>query len=297
MAAGAGSRFGRAKQFEPVGPAGETLLEYAAFDARRSGFGRMLCVIRRALEEDFDRIARAMPADFPAASVVQDPDALPAGLARPSGRTRPWGTVHAVLAARAAVRGPFAVINADDFYGRRAYRLAIDACGAAARGEAAILCLPLEETLSPHGAVARAICVADGEGRVRHVEEVLQVERGTDGLSGRTTDGKARRLTGRELASMNFWVFPDTIFAGLEEQFAGFLRAHDRDLAAELTLPDAVGALVVSGALTVRAHQVPGPWFGLTHERDRDGVVQALRRIVEAGEYPSPLWSRTTGTV
>ncbi len=294
MAAGFGSRYGGPKQFDAVGPSGETLLEYAAFDARRAGFGRLVLVVDAGAREGLDRIAGRLPADLPVAPVVQDPDALPSGFTRPPGRVRPWGTVHAVLAARRAVQGPFAVSNADDFYGRGSYRLAIGACAEATRGDAAVLCLPVGDTLSPHGSVARAVChVRDG--RLVGLEELVELTRRDGALTGRTTAGLVRRLEGVELASMNFWVFPGNVFDRLEERFARFLRARGWTADAELTLADAVGPLVADNALTVRVLRMPGPWFGLTHADDRPTVVGALRRLTERGDYPSPLSEPAAG--
>lgn len=289
MAAGLGVRYGGAKQFDGIGPAGETLIEYAAFDARRAGFGRLVCVIGPGAEGAFACVARRLPPALGAVAVIQDPGALPAGAARPPGRTKPWGTAHAVLAARAAIDAPFAVQNADDFYGRGAYELAIETCSGAGAGEAVVMGLPLERTLSAHGPVTRAICEIDAGGRLARIEEVSGIERSGRCLQGRTGAGETRRLSGRELASMNFWVLPPAVFDRLEERFGAFLVRRGFEPDSELTLPDAIGELVAGGALRVRAREVPGPWFGLTHARDRGLAAEALLAMTERGAYPSPL--------
>ncbi len=291
MAAGLGSRYGGAKQFDRVGPGGESLVEYAIFDARRAGFGRVVFIIRRDLDAAFGALKRALPGDLEIACVVQDPGDLPPGFVRPPNREKPWGTVHAVLAARDLVSSPFAVINADDFYGREAYALAHASCDEAEQTDAgAVIGMPLERTLSPHGPVARAICDVGHGGWLTGLTELHEIARVRQGLDGRTTAGERRTLTGDELASMNFWVLPPGAFARLAGRFEAFLERDGASVSAELTLPDAVGELLAAGEMRVRAHQTPGPWFGLTHDRDRVHVVESLRGLVERGEYPSPLW-------
>ena len=291
MAAGLGARFGGAKQFERVGPGGESLVEYAVFDARRAGFGRVVLIVGRDHAGAADALRRALPGDLDIVSVVQDPDDLPPGFTRPPGREKPWGTVHAVLAARSLVAAPFAVINADDFYGRDAYALAHAACDEAEEtGAGAVIGMPLARTLSPHGPVARAICEAAPGGWLTSLAEVHGIARVGQRLEGRTTAGESRRFTGDELASMNFWALPPDAVVHLSECFEQFLERDGGSLTAELTLPDAVGGLVTAGAMRVHAREAPGPWFGLTHDRDRAHVVESLAALVERGEYPEPLW-------
>ena len=297
MAAGLGSRYGGFKQVDRVGPGGEMLLEYAMFDARRAGFHRVLFIIRQELVDAFSGLTRTLPADLNVAWVIQDPDALPDGFRRPPERTKPWGTVHALLAACREIAGPFAAINADDFYGRQAYVQAIDAAGGAARdGRATIIGLPLEATLSEHGPVVRGICRVAGD-RVADLEEVYDIQQTSDGIRGQSGSGSSRaksrdrrHLSGRELASMNFWVFPPHVFGMLQERFVDFLRRRGAEVTAELPLPDAVGDLIRQGALEVCAREASGPWFGLTHQSDRPKASAGLRALVDAGQYPAPLW-------
>jgi hypothetical protein len=288
MAAGLGSRYGGFKQVDRVGPSGEMLLEYAVFDARRAGFRRVVFVIRHELADAFAELARGLPRDLEASWVFQDADRLPAWFER-TDRTKPWGTVHAVLAARDAIAAPFAAVNADDFYGASAYPLAMSACGEAQRDQtAAVIGLPLAGTLSDHGPVVRGICQTAG-GWLTGLDEVYGIERTGDGARG-TSAESPRHLTGGELASMNFWVFPPIVFDRLEESFDAFLRVRGRDPSAELPLPEAVGELIQGRAVRVRAIEAPGPWFGLTHMDDRPRVMAGLRELHERGEYPDPLW-------
>ncbi len=288
MAAGLGSRYGGFKQIDRVGPSGEMLLEYAVFDARRAGWRRVVFIIRRELSGAFADLARGLPPDLDVSWVYQDADRLPPGSA-PAVRTKPWGTVHAVLAARDTIDGPFAAVNADDFYGAAAYRLAIAAAADAGRaGTSAVIGLPLAATLSDHGPVARGICER-ADGWLTRLDEIYDIVRHGHEVRG-TSAGGVRRLTGDELASMNFWVFAPTIFAPLDERFAEFLRVRGHDPLAELPLPEAVNELIQTAGLGVRAIEAAGPWFGLTHVEDRSKVSAGLRRLHERGEYPDPLW-------
>lgn len=288
MAAGLGTRYGGFKQVDRVGPRGEMLLEYGVFDARRAGFRRVVFIIRRELAPAFDALARGLPSGLDVACVYQDVDRLPAWFAPPV-RTKPWGTVHAVLAARDAIGEPFAVVNADDFYGAAAYRLAIAACADTARdGTSAVIGLPLARTLSDHGPVVRAICrIANGW--VTQLDEVYAIEKAGDGAQG-TDAGGPRRLSGHELASMNFWILAPSVFPQLEDRFAAFLRRRGADASAELPLPEAIGELIQAGSIRVRAIEAPGPWFGLTHAGDRPHVIAGLHDLHARGEYPDPLW-------
>ena len=289
MAAGLGSRYGGLKQLDRVGPDGETLIEYAVFDARRAGFTRVVFVIREEIADGFTSFIRPFRAALDVTCVYQDPSRLPAGF-QPRPRSVPWGTVHAVLAARGAVESPFATINADDFYGAAAYRLALARCEIArvdATGSAVLL--PLERTLSEHGAVVRAVCRVGGDGWIDGIQEVPGIRR-TEGTISAATDGQLRRLDGQARVSMNLWVFPPVVFEWLDGWFAGFLRRSGDDPRAEAGLPQAIGDLIARGAIRVRAVDSPGPWFGLTHAADRPQVVAALREFHERGEYPTPLW-------
>jgi hypothetical protein len=292
MAAGAGSRYGGPKQLAPLGPSGERLFDYSVFDAARSGFRRIVFVVREELAAEFRSIASRLSAHITSDPhvVVQRLDDVPVGF-RPGGRVKPWGTAHAVLAARNAVDGPFAVVNADDFYGPDAYRLAAEAARlAAARGITTVVAMRLADTLSPHGPVTRAVCAVDGS-RVTALEEVHDIARNGADLVG-THLGRLRHLSGNELVSMNFWVCPPTLLPQLQSGFASFLSKHREDAAAEFRLPEAISELAFRGEVELQAVRAPGPWFGLTHAADRPAVVEGLRRLSDDGTYPIPLWHR-----
>ena len=288
MAAGLGSRYGSFKQVDRVGPDGEMLLEYAIFDARRSGFGRIVFIIRDELTTAIAEVTRRLPSDLHISCVCQDSRRMPSWFALPP-RTKPWGTVHAVLAAGRAVDTPFAVANADDFYGPDAYRLAMAACADAERDRTyAVIGLPLEKTLSEHGSVVRGICRID-DGLLRQLTEVYDIRRTPDGIRGAAGD-RVVQLTGRELASMNLWVFEPGIFQALEDRFDAFLHRRGNDPKAELPLPVGINELLHGRKVHVRAIEAPGPWFGLTHPNDRPRVVAGLRELHDRGTYPTPLW-------
>ncbi len=290
MAAGLASRYGSTKQLEGVGPAGELLLEYSIADARRAGFTRVVFVIRQEIEDAMRELARRLPPDLDVAFAIQDLSQLPDWFTMPDGRTKPWGTVHALLAAEHVIDGPFGALNADDFYGPEAFVQARAACDvAAADGHASAVMFPLSATLSPHGSVIRGISRVEN-GFLVELTEVRDIGHGDDGLCGRFGD-EVRALDGGELASMNFWVFPKSALADLRDVFETFLRERGHEPSSESILPEAVSALMAQGRIRVRALSAPGPWFGLTHQADRDSVTHGLRELTAKGVYRSPLWS------
>ena len=289
MAAGLASRYGSTKQLEGVGPNGELLLEYSICDARRAGFTRVVFIIRKQIEDEMREFARRLPADLEVVFAVQDLSQVPAWFTAPEGRTKPWGTVHAVLAAESVIDGPVGVLNADDFYGPDAFVQARAACDVAqTTGEASAVMFPLSATLSPNGSVIRGIGRVEN-GFLVELDEVRDIMRDADGLHGRF-GADVRPLTGGELASMNFWVFPPQALRDLRGVFETFLREQGQAPKSESIIPEAVSALMAQGRMKVHALSAPGPWFGLTHQADRDGVRQGLQQLTDQGVYTSPLW-------
>jgi MobA-like NTP transferase domain len=294
MAAGLGSRYGGLKQIEPVGPAGETLLDYSLFDARRAGFSRIVFVIRRDIQVAFrDAVGRRYEERGDVGYAFQSLEGVPAGFSVPAGRTKPWGTGQAVLAGEGVVDGPFAAVNADDFYGRASYeRLHAFLAAPPPADLHALVAFRLDRTLSPHGPVARGLCDVGADGLLRGVEEVTGLERAPDGRVHAPSAAGDRVFRGDEPVSLNFWGFTPAIFGLLRERFAAFLAQRGQDAKAEFYLPDTVGALIRAGKARVRVLDTPSPWFGMTHREDAPAVAEALRAHVAAGEYPSPLWER-----
>lgn len=289
LAAGMGSRFGGLKQVQPVGPHGELIIEYSIYDAWRAGFRRLVLVIRKDIEADFRAtIGRRLENRMDVSYVFQEMDALPAGHRAPPGRTKPWGTGHAVLVAGAAVRGPFAVINADDFYGASGY--ASLAAHFAASPDYAMVGYPLRQTLSDHGTVSRGLCATDAQGRLDRITEVTKIARQGAGAKYTEADGLVHLLSGDEIVSMNFWGFTPTVFPQLEKLFAGFLAAGGRDPKAEFYLPTAISALNERHEAGVTLLRSSDAWFGITYREDLAASQAAIRALIAAGKYPAPLW-------
>jgi hypothetical protein len=293
LAAGMGSRFGGLKQVQPVGPAGELIIEYSVFDARRAGFDRLVLVIRKDIETEFRAtIGKRLEARMEVKYVFQEMDtgASPASrLLQGNRRTKPWGTGHAVLAARAAVRGPFAVINADDFYGASAYTTLAEHF--AASQDFALVGYPLQQTLSEFGTVSRGLCATDAAGQLQGITEITKIQRTPDG-GGEYQDatGAIKVLHGGAIVSMNFWGFTPALFPPLAALFADFLAQHAGDPGAEFYLPTAISTLNERHAARVALLKSSDAWFGLTYREDLDVTRRALRGLVEAGKYQSPLW-------
>ncbi len=301
LAAGMGSRYGGLKQIDPVGPSGETVLDYAVFDAVRAGFGRVVFVIRRDFEAVFrEQIGAKYAGRVPVDYVFQAADELPAGFSVPAGRAKPWGTGHAVWCARGTVREPFAVINADDFYGADSFaQLArfLSAAAATPRGydpmsghpppraltaQFAMVGFTLANTLSEHGAVARGECAAGPDGLLASITE-------RTGILAADV-GPGRRYSGAETVSMNCWGFTPALFAGLDRLLPEFLAAHGGDAKAEFYLPAAVSTMIARGEATVRVLPTGSAWFGVTYREDKPRVVAAIADLVRTGAYPAKLF-------
>jgi hypothetical protein len=287
LAAGMSTRYGRLKQLEPVGPSGETLLDYGIFDARRAGFERIVLVIRREIEE---AMRAHVAGRWPGVDVDYAFQSLDRGDggAVPEGRTRPWGTAHAILSAAGAVAGAFAVSNADDFYGFEGYS-ALAAHLRGTRGEQALVGYRLEDTLSAHGGVSRGICDVDTGGFLRHVTEVHELRRTGARVRGRASDGAERDFPPDAVTSMNLWGFTPALFPVLREGFAAFLDAYGSDPKAEYPISTAVGDLVAEGRIRLRVLPEGVGWMGVTFPPDRDAVATGLRGLAAIGRYPASL--------
>jgi hypothetical protein len=294
MAAGLASRFGRPKQLVPVGPAGEALMDYTILDALRAGFGRVVMITRPELEGDLRaHLAGVLGTAVPVAWAMQRLDDLPPGFSAPAERVKPWGTAHALLAARHTVTAPFAVCNADDYYGPGGFHLLAEHLGRARTHPPthALTGYRLNRTLSPHGGVARAVATADSHGELEQLVEVLDLraDSGTGAISGRSVGGKPLTFRGDELVSMNLWGFDLAIFAALEAQLAAFLSADRQPMDAELRLSEAVGEQVASGQARVRLLAAPDRWFGMTYADDLPTAREAIGAEIRAGVYPGDL--------
>jgi NDP-sugar pyrophosphorylase family protein len=285
LAAGMGSRYGGLKQIDPVGPTGEPVLDYAVFDARRAGFGRVVFVIRRDFEALFrEKIGARYAGRIAVDYVFQSLDALPAGFTVPAGREKPWGTAHAVWCARDAVKENFAAINADDFYGADSFAQLANFLSGARGAQAAMVGFRLANTLSEHGAVSRGVCVADAAGALRSITEQTGI------LASDIGAGPGRKFSGDELVSMNCWGFTPALFAALDAQLREFLAARSGDAKAEFYLPAAVSEQIARGLASVRVLPTAGAWFGVTYREDKPRVTAAIAELVRRGVYPENLW-------
>ncbi|MFP5236067.1 MAG: NDP-sugar synthase [Acidobacteriota bacterium] len=290
MAAGMGSRYGGLKQIDPVGPSGETIIDYSIYDALRAGFGKLVFVIRKDIEEPFkETVGARFEKQAPVEYVFQELDKLPAGFTVPEGRTKPWGTTQAVLMAEETIKEPFAVINADDFYGAESYRVLADHLKSGSQ-DYAMVGFVLRNTLSDFGSVARGVCRVSGSGYLERIEELTNIERDGNGAKNTAPDGKVTPLSADEPVSMNFWGFTPRIFTQLHEVFDRFLKRSGKELKAESYVPAAVGELIALRQATVKVLHSADPWFGVTYREDRPRVVDSIRKLVDAGKYPAKLW-------
>ncbi|MBI5689935.1 MAG: NTP transferase domain-containing protein [Verrucomicrobia bacterium] len=284
LAAGMGSRYGGLKQIDPVGPSGETVLDYAVYDAWRAGFTRVVFVIRRDFEAVFrDQIGARYRGRIEVDYVFQSLDVLPAGFAVPAGREKPWGTGHAVWCAREALPHNFAVINADDFYGADSFRQLATFLANARGGEFAMVGFRLANTLSEHGGVSRGVTRTTADGTLLAVTE-------EHGITAANV-GPGRKYSGDEYVSLNCWGFTPALFAGLDRQFPEFLRATAGEPKAEFYLPVAVSGMIARQEASVKVRPTESTWFGVTYREDKPRVQAAIAALVRAGNYPERLWS------
>ena len=295
MAAGMGSRFGGLKQISPVGPAGEKIIDYSVYDAIHAGFGKVVFVIKHAIEEEFkaqigDTVARHVPVSY----VYQELDALPDGYTVPEGRQKPWGTGHAVLCCRDIVREPFAVINADDYYGRTCFRLLAEHLARLQHDAPlhfAMAGYRLCNTLTENGYVSRGICTVEPDGRLTALTERTHIEL-RDGAPMFTEDDGATwtPLSPDTYVSMNCWAFPAGTLDHFSSRFCAFLDAHGQELKSEFYLPFAVDDMVEKGEADVRVLPTPDKWYGMTYAADHEMVRAALAEMTKNGMYPERLW-------
>jgi dTDP-glucose pyrophosphorylase len=295
LAAGMGSRYGGLKQMDPMGPNGETVLDYSVYDAIRAGFGRVVFIIREDFAEAFKqgvggRFADMIQVDY----AFQKLDDLPDGFQVPEGRAKPWGTAHAVRAARDLVKESFAVINADDFYGSDAYLRAAEFLSSPRpekdKAHYAMIGYPLVNTLSDHGDVNRGICTRNESGLLNGVEEYVKIERDADGVvRGNALDGTRKEVCEVSPVSMNFWAFTHCFMDHLEAEFSSFIKQFGNVEKSENYIPTVVDALIRSGKADCSVLDTTSHWFGVTYPDDKQHVVASIRKLIETGEYPADL--------
>lgn len=288
LAAGLGSRYGGLKQIDPVGPDGQTILDYSVFDAKRAGFGKVVFIIRKDIEEDFksvfaEKLSKSMPVEW----IFQELDMLPDGKIAPPERTKPWGTGHAVLMAKNIIREPFAVINADDFYGSEAFEKAVEFFNNDKKDtHYAMVAYELKNTLSDYGTVSRGVCEADDEGNLISVTENTKIAREGDQVFNTEPDDTKTILDENTLVSMNFWCFKPTFFNQLDSHFHRFIENNMHNPKAEFYIPTAVDALIKSNQAKVRILPNKGQWFGITYKEDKPLVIDKINTLTREGKYP-----------
>ena len=302
MAAGMGSRYGGLKQIDPVGNCGEAILDYSLYDAHEAGFETAVIVIKEAIKKDFmDTVGKRLQnAPIEIRYAYQELDMLPDGYSVPEGRTKPWGTCHAVLCAKAAVDGaPFAVINADDYYGKSAFQVIYNYLSTAKDGEKYDYCMvgyELGKTVTEHGSVARGVCETDENGCLVAVTERIKIEKYAGGIHYTEDDGATwTDLSDMTTVSMNMWGFTSTFMDEIEAGFPAFLdkALASGNLKAEYFLPGMVSELLSEGKITVKVLTSPDKWYGVTYAADKPMVVAALKGMGEQGLYPvTGLWNK-----
>ncbi|MDO4692394.1 MAG: nucleotidyltransferase [Porphyromonadaceae bacterium] len=294
LAAGMGSRYGSLKQLDGLGPSGETIMDYSIYDAIRAGFGKVVFIIRRSFEQDFrEKILSKYEGKIALEVVSQGMDNLPEGFSVPEGREKPWGTNHAVMMAKNVIHEPFAVINADDFYGRSGFAVLAEKLRSLSdtTNQYCMVGYRVGNTLSESGSVARGVCEVDDRNLLTGVVERTAIERNAAGKIAFTDEhGQEQTLDENTPVSMNMWGFTPDYFAHSDAMFGDFLRANEGNLKAEFYIPLVVNQLVKDGTSTCEVLDTPDQWFGVTYAADRQGVVAKIKDLVAAGEYPEKLF-------
>ena len=298
MAAGMGSRFGGGiKQLEPMGPNGEIIMDYSIYDAIEAGFNKVVFVTRRDLFDTFkevigDRISKVIPVEY----AFQELDALPEGFSKPAERIKPWGTGQAILACKDIVKEPFLVINADDYYGKQAFKLIhdylVEEHPSDKEFEFCMAGFILGNTLSENGAVTRGVCVMDDCGHLIGVNETGGLVKTATGAAVEDADGKLTAINPESYVSMNMWGFTPDFFSELETGFTEFLSGiKEGDIKSEYLLPSVVDSLIKAGRANVSILETRDKWFGVTYKEDKPLVVQSVNKLISEGKYPAKLYS------
>lgn len=292
MAAGMGSRYGGLKQIDPVDPYGNIIIDFSIFDAREAGFEKVIFIIKKAIEEDFkihigNRISKYMDVAY----VYQELDKIPDGYQVPEGRVKPWGTGHAVLCCSALIDGPFAVINADDYYGKQAFKEAYDyLTKESVKDEICMVGFVLKNTLSDNGTVTRGVCKVNESNMLVEINETHDIEKTEDGAVVKCESGD-KKIDVDSPVSMNMWGLRPDFFTILENGFVEFLENMDAtDLKSEYLLPTIIGGFLEEKKLSVRVLQSKDKWFGVTYKEDKVDVVNAINNLIETGVYPNKLF-------
>jgi NDP-sugar pyrophosphorylase family protein len=293
LAAGMGSRYGGLKQIDALGPNGETIIDYSIYDAVRAGFGKVVMVIRKSIEEEFKQIFfKKYGGKIEIEYVLQEIEYVPEGVKYNPERVKPWGTAHAVLMADGVINEPFCVINGDDFYGADAFKQMATYL-THLNNDSADYCMvgyQLARTLSDYGFVSRGVCEADSNGILLRVTECTQIKRIGTVICYKDAQEVNHTFPDEQIVSMNFWGFSPAYFNDLKVSFEKFIRANGDNLKSELYIPTVLTELINEKKATVKVLNSTAEWFGITYKEDRSFVVERLKKLTAEGEYPSPLW-------
>jgi len=297
LAAGMGSRYGSLKQVDAFGPSGETIIDYSVYDAIRAGFGKVVFIIRKHIEKEFKEVfGERFSADIDVDFVFQELDNIPEGYKIHPERVKPWGTAHAVLMAKDAIEEPFAVINADDFYGRDAFQKLgnyLTNLNSADTKSYSMVGYKLKNTLSDFGTVNRGVCVVDDQGYLKSVTECVKIERKEDGIIRYPDDsGIACELEDDTVVSMNMWGCVPSVFDEIATRFEQFLAQRGEEIKSEYYIPTLITELIEEDIARVKMLTTDSTWFGVTYQDDKPVVVESLKKLVDQQEYPTPLWEQ-----
>ena len=295
LAAGMGSRYGGLKQLDQVGPSGETIIDYSIYDAIRAGFGKVIFIIKESIEDEFkevfvERLKDRIAIDY----VFQETWMVPEGITIPDNRSKPWGTGHAVMMADGKIKGPFAVINADDFYGRGAFETLATYYKDWTPERNSDYCMVgyrVTNTLSEFGAVSRGVCQPDANSFLVDVVERTHIERTGKEIAYKNEQDNPVVIPGDSIVSMNFWGFTPSFFNFLNQGFEAFIKKNAENLKSEFYIPSVVNDLIKSEQATVKILHCEEKWFGMTYKEDRETVVKSIRELVRLGVYPENLWA------
>lgn len=296
LAAGIGSRYGSLKQMDKLGPSGESIIDYSVYDAIRAGFGKIVFVISKAIENEFKEIFNKKFGDrITLEYVLQELDNVPDGINYSKERKKPWGTAHAVMVTSEVINEAFAVINADDFYGARAFQVIADYLSVIDKDDETSNCMvgyKINNTLSEFGYVSRGICELDENEYLTHVVECIHIEKIKDEIVFTEEDGGKTSLEKNCYVSMNFWGFNKHVFKHFKQQFKEFIELNKNNLKAEFFIPSVASKLIETGKCNVKVLKSSDKWFGVTYKEDKPDVINKLKRLVDAGAYPDNLWGK-----
>jgi len=293
LAAGMGSRYGGLKQLDQVGPSGETIIDYSVYDAIEAGFNKIVFIIRRDIEKEmkellFDKYSKKIKIEY----VFQELENVPEGVDFPADRVKPWGTGHAVLMAKDVINEPFVVINADDFYGKSAFKVVADYMNSQQgdlKGKNCMAGYLLKNTLSEHGTVSRGVCKVNDQNELVEITERTKIGWENSKIIA-DDNGNNLELNGDSFVSMNFWAFTPDVFDELESEFKKFILENADNVKSEYYIPSIVSHQINNNLATVKVLQATDQWFGVTYKEDKPVVVEKMKALTDAGEYPERLW-------